>query len=447
MLKTILHEPLSAPQIGCLGDTLRATGAPRQRTDIRRGPGSTRLQRVGAAAAALIVLWAVACESPQPPAACGPMSEVTLHTGETANVTACFDDPNGDMLSYSATSSDIGVAAATFAGTSVTVTAFAPGSASVTVTATDPGGLASQQSFQVTVPNRAPRPTGTIPPIAAFVGWGGGFDAAKAFTDPDGEALTYGATSSNTGVATVSVTASIVRFRAFAEGMTTLTITATDPGGLSATQEAPVSVTRGGPYRYREDFDTLESVVLWGDTNTHPALNSGVLELTNHTQSSRGGARRSTYPITSWTLDTSMGRKQTTGSRVGLEWRTGHQRYGKAEFVIGNLEDNNYTLQYFDVEDYRWHILVGASGNSTAINDGAGELTPIRLSFVDGLFKGVAGDTELFSIRFETDQVGYEIFSHVVLIGLVSHGTGKTALFDWIEVNGNVVGEGGFSGS
>ena len=409
--------------------------------------GSTRFHRRGATTAALIVLGAVACENPQPPAACGPLSEVTLHTRETATVTACFDDPNGDELSYSATSSDVGVAAATFAGATVTVTAFAPGSASVTVTATDPGGLQDQQSFQVTVPNRAPRPTDPIPSIAAFVGWAEALDASPYFDDPDGEALTYGATSSNTGVATVSVTAGIVTFRTFAEGMTTLTITATDPGGLSATQEAHVTVTRGGPYRFRDDFNSSESLTQWGFTNVRPAVNSGVLQMTNVTQYSRGGAGRTVAPITSWTLDTNMGRKETTDSRVGLRWSTDHQRYPSVKIVIGNLEDNNYNLLIFDSEDSQWHILAEASGNSTAINDGASELTRIGLSFMDGLFKGVAGDTELFSIRFETDQVGYEIFSHVASVGLEIDGTGKTALFDWIEVDGSVVGERGFSGS
>lgn len=412
-----------------------------------RGSGPTHFSRLRAATAALIVLGAVACGDPQPPAACGPLSEVTLHTGETAGVTACFDDPNGDELSYSATSSDVGVAAATVAGASVTVTAVAPGNTSVTVTATDPGGLQDQQSFQVTVPNRAPRPAGTMPPLSAFVGGGGALNASAYFDDPDGEALTYGAASSNTGVATVSVTSGIVTFRTFAEGMTTLTVTATDPGGLSATQEARVTVTRGGPYGFREDFDTLGSLSHWGYNNALPAWNNGVLELTNDASSSRGTALRSFVPITSWTLDTGMGRKQETDSRVGLEWTTGHQRYYVAEFVIGNLEDHNYTLQYVDAQDGRWHILAEASGNSTAINDGAGELTPIRLSFMDGLLKGVAGDTELFSIGFETDQLGYEIFSHVDGIGLVSHGTGRTALFDWIEVDGSVVGDRGLSGS
>lgn len=410
------------------------------------GPGFTRSYRLGATTGALIDLGAVACGDPQPPTACGPLSEVTLHTGETASVTACFDDPNGDELSYSATSSDVSVAAATFAGASVTVTAVAPGNTSVTVTATDPGGLQDQQSFQVTVPNRAPLPTDTIPSIAAFVGGWGAVAASAYFNDPDGEVLTYGATSSNTGVATVSVTASTVAFRTLAEGMTTLTITATDPGGLSATQEASVTVTRSGPYWFREDFDTLGSTSRWAYSRTRPALNNGVLELMNDTTYSQGRAGRPVPRITSWTLDTSMGRKQTTDSRVGLEWDTGHQRYFRAQFVIGNT-DNNYTLQYHDAQDGRRHNLAGASGNSTAINDGAGELTPIRLSFMDGLLKGVAGDTELFSIRFETDQVGYEIFSHVVGIGLVSHGTGKTALFDWIEVEGNVVGDRGLSGS
>lgn len=412
-----------------------------------RGSGPTHFSRLRAATAAFIVLAAVACENPQPPAACGPLSEMTLHTRETATVTACFDDPNGDELRYVVRSSNARVATASIVGPSVTVTAVAPGSASVSVTAIDPGGLQAKQGFEVTVPNRAPRPTGTIPSITSGVHGTWTVDASLYFNDLDGEALTYGATSSNTDVATVSVADSTVSITALAEGTTTVTVTAFDPGSLSATQDVRITVTRDGPYRFRDDFDTLGSISQWGYSRTRPALNNGVLELTNDTSYNQGSAGRTVPPMTSWTFDTSMGRKQAVGSRVGLEWGTGHQRYYKVEFVIGNLEDNNYALLYRDAEDQLTHILGEASGNSTAINDGAGELTTIRLSFMDGVFKGVAGDTELFSIRFETDQVGYEIFRHVAgSIGLMSHGKGKTALFDWIEVEGSVVGDRGLSG-
>ena len=199
------------------------------------GPRAARGQRLGATTTALIVLAVVACENPQPPAACGPVPQVTVNAGHQGTVTACFD-PNGDVLTYSATSSNPGVATVSMSGTIITVSAVAPGSAFVTVTASDPGGLQGQQSFQVMVPNRPPLPRGTISSITVQVGRTESVDVSSYFTEPDGEALTYGATSSNPSVAALSVSGSTVRVTALAKGTTTVDVTATDPGGLTATQ-------------------------------------------------------------------------------------------------------------------------------------------------------------------------------------------------------------------
>ncbi len=203
--------------------------------------------RAGIACASLIVLGVVACDNPQPPASCGPLPQVTVNAGESTNVSVCFSDPNGDMLTYSATSSNPGVATASISGTSVTVSAVAPGNASVTITASDPEGLQGQQSFQVTVPNRPPQPRGTIPSVSVPVGRTATVDASSYFTEPDGEALTYGATSSNPAVATVSVAGSTVTVTAVAKGTSNVTATATDPGGLTATQTFQFTVPNRDP--------------------------------------------------------------------------------------------------------------------------------------------------------------------------------------------------------
>ena len=184
----------------------------------------------------LIVAGIAACENPQPPAACEAISQLTVNVGERATVTACFNDPNGDMLSYSVSSANTSVVTATISGTDITVSAVAPGNASVTVTATDPGGLQGQQSFQVMVPNRPPLARGTISTITIQVGQTVSVDASSYFTEPDGEALTYAASSSSPAVATVSAAGSTVSVAAVAKGTSTVTVTATDPGGLAATQ-------------------------------------------------------------------------------------------------------------------------------------------------------------------------------------------------------------------
>ena len=200
------------------------------------GSGSAPRHRLVAATAALIGFGVGACENPQPPGACGPVPQVTVNAGEQATVIACFNDPNGDMLTHSVSSSNPSVASATIAGATVTVRALAPGNASVTVTASDPGGLQGQQGFQVVVPNRPPVPRGTISSVTVHVGRTESVDVSPYFAEPDGQALSYGATSSNPQVAAVSVVGSMVSVTALAKGTTTVHVAATDPGGLVATQ-------------------------------------------------------------------------------------------------------------------------------------------------------------------------------------------------------------------
>ena len=195
----------------------------------------------------VLLLALAACESQEPPAPCGPIPQVTVNAGETATVTACFDDPNGDALVYSATSSNQGVATASISGTTITITAIAPGNTSVTVTASDPGGLKGEQSLQVMVPNRAPQPTGTMPPITVPVDQAQTVDASSYFSEPDGETLTYSATSSNTAAATVTVAGGTVAVTALAKGTANVMVTATDPGGLAATQTFEVTVPNRAP--------------------------------------------------------------------------------------------------------------------------------------------------------------------------------------------------------
>ncbi len=197
--------------------------------------------------AILPLLALAACESPQPPAACGPIPQVTVNAGETAAATACFNDPNGDALVYSATSSNPGVATVSMSGTAITIAAIAPGGASVTVTASDPGGLEAQQILQVLVPNRAPQPRGTMPSLTVPVGRTEPVDASSYFAEPDGETLAYSATSSNPAVATVSVSGTVVSVAAAAKGGAVVIVTATDPGGLAATQSFQVTVPNRAP--------------------------------------------------------------------------------------------------------------------------------------------------------------------------------------------------------
>ena len=92
----------------------------------------------------------------RPPAAVGALPDRTLELDDTleVDVSHAFVDPDGDALTYGASSSAPLVAAVSASGSTVTVTPAAPGVATVTVTATDTGGSnrTATQSFTVTVP-------------------------------------------------------------------------------------------------------------------------------------------------------------------------------------------------------------------------------------------------------------------------------------------------------
>ena len=182
----------------------------------------------------------------QAPVAEGTIDDQTVVAGMESGVDVIdnFSDPHDDELTYSATSSDTTVTAVATEGTVVTVMGIAPGSATVTVTATDPGGLSASQEFGVTVEaaNQAPMAEGTIDDQTVVAGMESTVDVTDNFSDPDGDDLTYSATSSDEAVATLSTSGAVVTIMGVTPGNATVTVTATDSGGLSASQEFGVTV-------------------------------------------------------------------------------------------------------------------------------------------------------------------------------------------------------------
>ena len=92
-------------------------------------------------------------------------------------------------------------------------------------------------------PNSSPVAVGTLPDLTLRAGGAAvKVEAAAAFRDPDGGLLTFGATSSAPTVATVAVSRSVLTVTPQAAGTTTVTVTATDTGGLSAMRQFAVAV-------------------------------------------------------------------------------------------------------------------------------------------------------------------------------------------------------------
>ena len=183
------------------------------------------------------------------PAAVGTITDQEAYVDSTATVDVAegFTDPDGDPLEYSATSSDTTRATVVVSGSMVTVKGMAVGSATVTVTARDTAGLAAEQRFEVTVPNRSPAAVGTIADREVEVDSVVIVDVATHFTDPDRDSLEYSASSSDTTRATVEVSGSMLTVTGVASGGTTVTVTAVDPGGLTAEQVFGVAVPNRPP--------------------------------------------------------------------------------------------------------------------------------------------------------------------------------------------------------
>ena len=162
------------------------------------------------------------------------------------DVSGVFSDPDGDSLAISAESGDTSVVAVSLSVDTLTLTGgSAGGRGEVTLTARDPEGAEAIVTLGVVV-NRRPQAFGEIPgqmlvaetpPLE--------LDVSEVFSDPDGDSLTFVASSSDTSVVTVLVSSAvlIVESQTVHEARAEVVVTARDPDGLEAGLEFSVTIT------------------------------------------------------------------------------------------------------------------------------------------------------------------------------------------------------------
>ena len=115
------------------------------------------------------------------------------------------------------------------------------------MTASD-GSLTATQTFAVNVKpatqNRVPVAVGPVPEQMITLGIATTVDVSSNFSDPDNDALTYTATSSNSLIASVSWSGSVMTITPHHIGNVNITVTASD-GSLTASQTIGVTVATG----------------------------------------------------------------------------------------------------------------------------------------------------------------------------------------------------------
>ena len=198
---------------------------------------------------------------------------LAVGTMQSFDVVGVFRDPDGDTLTYTASSQNSGLVAVSVIGTVARLAAgSSAGNTRVTVTATDPGGLSVSSTFNVTVTTA--EITNSAPVVAlAFsarelsTSAVATLDISPHFRDPDGDDLTYSASSSNHALVAVALEGSMLQLTARTlAGSATVTVTATDPSGLSVSSPLEVTVVRRDTSCARTDLGTLTGSTTRTDT-------------------------------------------------------------------------------------------------------------------------------------------------------------------------------------
>lgn len=176
----------------------------------------------------------------------GGVADLALDEGSTLEVDLAFEDPDGDDLSYRFEVADADGAPVDAAGLAIdgsvlsgSLDGLEPGDYTVTLFADD-GQIETSDSFVLTIDNVNDAPVAEPAALEPFFGEvGEAFgqvaiaDFAPLFSDPDGDDLTLTVEDLPAGLEVVN---GVIQGTPSQGGNFSVTLRATDPGGLSATQ-------------------------------------------------------------------------------------------------------------------------------------------------------------------------------------------------------------------
>ena len=190
----------------------------------------------------------------------------------TVDISGSFSDPDGDALSYAATTSNASVATIGVSGTDLSVTGVSAGAASVTVTASDPGGLSAAQSFAVNVAAPAPTTMRITPETGTLTAIDQTLQLSAEVLDQLGRTISGATVTWASGDAAVVIVDTRGLVTAVGRGEATVTGTAGDASASSrlTVDQVVQSITVSPDDETIEAGETLQLMAFAFDENDHP---------------------------------------------------------------------------------------------------------------------------------------------------------------------------------
>ncbi|WP_019687107.1 S-layer homology domain-containing protein [Paenibacillus polymyxa] len=364
---------------------------------------------------------------------------------KTLSLADVFADKDSDALTFTATSTNVGVTTVAVNGSDLKITPVNAGTATITVTANDGNGGTVDTQFNVTITPVIPEAVNHAPTVETSIsnvttGVADGIKTvslAGVFADEDSDALTFTATSTDTGVATVAVNGSDLKITPVNAGTVTITVTADDGNGgtvdtnftltvtpLPAVNHAPVvqsaindisteagamDTTIGLASTFAdEDLDLLTysadssnpgvaTVSVTGDQLSITPLALGSATVTVTADDGKGGTVQTIFQV-------------TVGEKKGLFFS--ELAWGESDSMMQIIELYNAGSEELDASKIR--IERSNGGNSIEISQDAGAFIPGGATFV-------IGDTMYFGdahVDYFTDMGFYNDDSAPVTLSL-----------------------------
>ena len=189
-----------------------------------------------------------------------PATHELTALGATVQLSAEVRDQNARVMAGATVTWTSSASSMATVDASGLVTAAGNGTATITASV----GSASGSAVVTVSSNQSPVTLATIPGQTLVEDDGAiTIRVEAAFADPDGDALTYSAVSADENVARVAMSGATLSITPGVAGATTVTVTATDFGGLEATLAFPITVERLAPRRHNVILRVVRVTTDW----------------------------------------------------------------------------------------------------------------------------------------------------------------------------------------